>query len=69
MTVNPFWFGVLMTIVVEIVLVILISIVSSHVRTDEEDEEQEAFNAVMMEAVKTYNEKNKRADRDVDDGK
>ena len=39
MIVNPFWFGVLMTIVVEIVLVIILGILRA-IRVDDEDEEE-----------------------------
>lgn len=49
MTVNPFWFGVLITIVAEIVVVILLALVV-HKRDDEEE------SAEVEEAIVTIAE-------------
>lgn len=43
MTVNPFWFGVLMTIVAELVVMIVIAWVNSHRNAKLEEEEEDAF--------------------------
>ena len=65
MTVNPFWFGVLMCIVAEIMLVIVISLIGRLFGGDDSEDEtdakaEELFDTVMTEALKTYVETNKR---------
>lgn len=50
MTVNPFWFGVLMTIVGEIVLVLLFGIIRSMLFSgDEEPVTEEEYQMAMKE--------------------
>ena len=39
MYVNPFWMGVLMTIVAELVISIIVSIVRGHMEEEENDED------------------------------
>ena len=65
MTVNPFWFGVLVTIVAEIVLFIIITIIGSHAHKDDEEEipkgavDEEKFKEFLKEAIKEIAEENK----------
>lgn len=65
MTVNPFWFGVLITIVAEIVLFIIITIIGSHAHNDDEEEipegavDEEKFKEFLKEAIKEIAEENK----------
>ena len=50
MYVNPFWFGVLMTIVTMIVLSIVVAIIKSHQEDEEiEDVSEEEFRNVVEE--------------------
>lgn len=65
MTVNPFWFGVLITIVAEIVLFIIITIIGSHAHKDDEEKlpegavGEEKFKEILKEAVAEVAKENK----------
>ena len=51
MYVNPFWFGVLMTIVVGVVIVIVLSLIFGHRDDDQDDQEADSFE-IDYDAVK-----------------
>lgn len=65
MTVNPFWFGVLLTIVAEIVLFIIVTLIGSHVHNDDEEEmpegevDEEKFKEFLKEAIAEIANENK----------
>lgn len=58
MVVNPFWFGVLMTLVFGIVVLIIVSLIASHRASAEEDTisdmamSEEEFREMIEKAVK-----------------
>lgn len=58
MVVNPFWFGVLMTIVFEVVLAIIVTLIASHRVDDEDDVEltNEEIKEVMERAIREATE-------------
>lgn len=51
MVVNPFWFGVLMTLIVEIVLAFIAAFISMNKRSDEDIEEQRKVNDALLKAI------------------
>lgn len=51
MVVNPFWFGVLMTLIVEIVLAFIAAFISVNKRSDEDIEEQKKVNDALLKAI------------------
>lgn len=58
MVVNPFWFGVLMTIVFAVVVLIIIALIASHRISNDEEElndvamSEEEFKEMIERAVK-----------------
>lgn len=47
MTVNPFWFGVLMTIVAELIVMIIFAWVNSHRNAKQEEAEADMLSQVL----------------------
>lgn len=53
MLVNPFWFGVLMTIIVEIVIAFVAAFIAANRQTDEDLEEERRTRKVIEQAIST----------------
>lgn len=54
MYVNPFWMGILLTLVGGVIVVIILSLIASHKKTEEEDGmamSEEEFRAMIAMAV------------------